>query len=382
MTALFDSQEPRDPSQQSPDEYDTYVPEREFVLMPLFRRIGERLGLRRSVTEEPVHIAHAPIPTEQQVEKARVEPVVAEQAPVAPASMVAQPAEPEIAISALSVDSEAAPLESEALADPVASLIKAETPKRSIAAPVVELSRKASGALSGAAHWLAEKQEAILHRAKAPEILAEDLLRGPQKEPIPFPKTEPAPPIIEPASERDPAPSVAHDVDESFAVPALQREIAWAEHNEAAVPVAAGEQSSSVPAAPPPVATWWQHRIDWSRYFTSRRVALLGGLAMAALLMLGISLARRPAGDMLPQQTATQPPEPGGVTLSTHPAVTRTRPQPQTAAPAAPAHVRRAHAAVDDGGPEVVTHYYHQKPSPIHQATASSDGVRHYSDLN
>src|SRR5690349_10215536 len=35
----------------------TYVPEREFVLMPLFRRIGEMLGIRRR--EEPEYIYEA-----------------------------------------------------------------------------------------------------------------------------------------------------------------------------------------------------------------------------------------------------------------------------------------------------------------------------------
>jgi hypothetical protein len=380
MTALFDPQDPRDSCQQSPDEYDTYVPEREFVLMPLFRRIGERLGLRRNPLQEPIHIAETPI---QQIENVNAESMIAEPAPVPPASSVAQPAEPEIVSPALNVSSEAEPLESKDLADPVSNLNKAEAPRRSMAAPVTEASRRVSGALSGAAHWLAEKQEAILQRAKAPEIPAEDLLRGPQKEPIPFPKTEPVLAIAEPAREPELGAPPARGLDESYAVPALQREIAWAEHKQAAVPATAAEQRSAIPSEPAaPVATWWQHRIDWSRYLTSRRVAMLGGLAMAALLILGISLARRPAGDMLPQQTATQPPEPGGVTLSTHPAVTRARPQPRTAEPGAPAHVRRAHAAVDDGGPEVVTHYYHQKPSPIHQATASSDGVRHYSDLN
>ena len=110
---------------------------------------------------------------------------------------------------------------------------------------------------------------------------------------------------------------------------------------------------------------------------------------MAVLMVVGISLARRPASSVLPPPQQTRALEPGGVTLTTHPAATTAKaPAQQMHRAAAPSHPspapaqRSAHRAVTDNeGPDVVTHYYNarQKPSPVKQTTVA--GVRHYSDM-
>jgi hypothetical protein len=132
----------------------------------------------------------------------------------------------------------------------------------------------------------------------------------------------------------------------------------------------------------PPRRPFWK-RVDWAQQFTPKRVAILGAVAMALSLVAGISLAKRPASSELPQQTRAI--EPGGVTLSTHPsgpAVSQPVPQRQAAVPQRRAtQARPAHRAANyDDGPEVVTHYYNRKPSPIKQSTVAG-GVRHYSDM-
>src|SRR6185312_7726656 len=80
MTAQFDSQDPRDPSQQSSHEYENYVPEREFVLMPFFRRIGRRLGFGGNPAEQSTY---AEPPEEATSELPPVEQADLPQAPVA-----------------------------------------------------------------------------------------------------------------------------------------------------------------------------------------------------------------------------------------------------------------------------------------------------------
>jgi hypothetical protein len=108
---------------------------------------------------------------------------------------------------------------------------------------------------------------------------------------------------------------------------------------------------------------------------------------MAVLLVLGVSLGRRPASSVLPQhQQQTRSLEPGGVTVTTQP-VTLRQSAPQSVQPPAvrPSPVsRRAHRTAgdrEDDGPEVVTHYYNtgKKPSPVKQTTVA--GVKHYSDM-
>jgi FtsZ-interacting cell division protein ZipA len=127
-------------------------------------------------------------------------------------------------------------------------------------------------------------------------------------------------------------------------------------------------------------------RVDLAKQFTPQRVAVLGAVAMAVLMVLGISVARRPAASMLPQQPQVRSIQPGGVTLTTHqhrsaPVGVR-RVQGRTAAPAPGASrpVPRQQSAASYSEPDVVTHYYQkEKPSPVHQATVA--GVRHFSDM-
>src|SRR5690349_20119312 len=104
---------------------------------------------------------------------------------------------------------------------------------------------------------------------------------------------------------------------------------------------------------------------------------------MAMLLVAGVTLARRPASEVLPPQP--RPVQPSGVTLSTHPASPAAKSptlQPhRSASPArqAAAAPRAKRAAAYDDEPDVVTHYYRSKPSPSKQATVA--GVKHYSDM-
>jgi hypothetical protein len=175
-------------------------------------------------------------------------------------------------------------------------------------------------------------------------------------------------------------------------VPAVQRELAWRDRNPdfiaAREPLPQPIQFVAKPDRPlaPPSVPFWK-RINWAEEFTPKRVAVLGGLAMAVLLVLGISLARRPASSVLPEQQ-TRSLEPGGVTVTTHPvaapipaqvlrkasATERPAPVPQHRSP-------RAGAGAYDDGPDVIIHHYDtaKKPSPVKQTTVA--GVRHYSDM-
>lgn len=352
MTAQFDSQDPRDFNQQTSAEDENYVPEREFVLMPYFRRIGQRLGFRRSSAPESIY--------SQQLQEKPSQLIAAEEALLPPVSPIEQlPPEPELIASVPTYDS--------ANTSPASAVDPAQAAQEGV---VVSFDRK---------------EDESLRKAKTPDLSAtpdpgDDLSQLPPTKPILLPKIESSAPAEKPQpAAATPAHEAPREPDAQLTVPALQRELAWQEHSSGPHPFAlAAEQKTLSPdAAPPPVATWWQHRIDWSRYLTAKRVALIGGLAMAALIILGVSLARRPAADMLPQQTAIQRVEPGGVTLSTHPVL----PHAQQHSLTATSHTRQRRARVaDDDGAEVVTHYYNQKPSPVHQATAN--GVHHYSDLN
>jgi hypothetical protein len=130
-----------------------------------------------------------------------------------------------------------------------------------------------------------------------------------------------------------------------------------------------------------PRLSFWK-RIDWPQQFTPQRVAVLGAAAMAIALVTGISLAKRPASNDLPKQTRRL--EPGGVTLSTHAPARVTSPsvseQSRATMPrrSAAQHSARRRTSNEDG-PEVITHYYNRKPSPVKQSTVA--GVRHYTDM-
>ena len=183
--------------------------------------------------------------------------------------------------------------------------------------------------------------------------------------------------------------------------PALQREAAWQpRHTEPMLsePVQAGSVNTSresltgerkprLVAAPVRVPYW--KRVDWAQEFTPKRVAVLGGLAMAVMMVLGISLARRPASSMLPpQQQQAHTHQPGGVTLTAHPAAAA-KSSPQSArrisaspnAAAAPVGRHSNREAEYNDGPDVVTHYYNGKPKPSPAKQNTVAGVRHYSDM-
>jgi hypothetical protein len=172
---------------------------------------------------------------------------------------------------------------------------------------------------------------------------------------------------------------------ETVEAPALQRERAWRESEQpkpAATKVSGPRLVSTNKQKSLPL---WK-RVDWSRQFTPQRVAILGAAAMAILMVLGISFARRPAGSMLPEQQQVRNIQPGGVTLTTHQrrAVPAALPQTrrQTVAPAAMARrpLARPQRAATYSEPDVVTHYYKkEKPSPTHQSTVA--GVPHFSDM-
>lgn len=365
MTAQFDSQDPQDSGQQSSNDYENYVPEREFVLMPFFRRIGEMFGSRRSPAAEPNYAA-------QIVEEAPPEQFTSEEPPVTQILTAQDESRNPESASPVAESVDALPFEAPEH-EPI--------PEPSRIAPLLDAAKNFSDAFSAANQWAERKTSDIFRRPQTAETGS--AAPATPKEPIPFPTIEPAATTqqLETATAQpEEQASPAIEADAQLTVPALQREMAWEHSSESHVLVPpAAQQSASPDPGLPPIASWWQHRIDWSVYLTSKRVALLGGLAMAALIILGISLARRPAANMLPEQTATHTLEPGGVTLSTHPVLTRTSPPQHESSTPPHARVRTSRAFVDDG-PEVVTHYYNQKPSPVHQATV--DGVRHYSDLN
>ena len=415
-----------------------YVPEREFVLMPFFRRIGQMLGLRKQEQAEYLYVPETAGPQVRAEMRAEAMPAVGVKPelhaiePVAPAAFedvlgLDQEIEPEPVAADRSWSSEPqstyfeAPVE---LAPEPVHIIEApqapvvlDTKPREIepepqitrlepivaipavmaeplpsatqpgalshqeaidlAAQVREAASKISAAVAQAAEWLHNKEAEILRRAELP--------LAPEK---PVEQTADVVPIPQRLTVQSSAPSEISEREESL-VPALQREAAWRQERRNVsqkgpieIPV------RRTPKAPkfrrqfvlPKAATlaFWK-RVDWSREFTPKRVAVLGAFAMAILMILGISLARHPSE--LPQQTRRI--EPGGVTLTTHTAapVAQVPAQPQQAVSARPTtHAAPRRASGSDDGPEVVTHYYGKpKPSPVHPSTSA--GVRHYSDL-
>ena len=473
-----------DPNTEQNRQYDAeYVPEREFVLMPLFRRIGELLGIRR---DEPTEYIYEPEPETHPLSTtvavkadlldSRESPAadsyeipsyaeLASEASQAPwesshefeaPSPVASPVQdipsvgddtrvnatmqaesepedkpgitPEIA-GPVAVQGQAKsepevvfetqadePVELEVFtpaamhleADPVAStpaqsaegqqlelaIPRQQAEASDLVASLREATLRISTAISQAAERLYSKEEEILRRSQSQLAPPRPHIEEPRQVGS-YARTasEPFNAAQEPSTE--PTKRAPHvPTWEVYETPALQREMAWRDqptdsagttqpnfarsHNESRP--AEGMRPKLVPT--PPRRPFWK-RVDWAQRFTPKRVAILGAVAMALSLVAGISLAKRPASSELPQQTRAI--EPGGVTLSTHPsgpAVSQPVPQRQDAVPQRRAtQARPAHRAANyDDGPEVVTHYYNRKPSPIKQSTVAG-GVRHYSDM-
>jgi hypothetical protein len=298
------------------------------------------------------------------------EPVVVEQhdatvsaaEPVARAEVIEQPIS---AAPVTTVQPEVypiAPRVERAPSAPAQPILTQEDIKQ-LVVPIGEAARDAAAkislAVSQAAEWLQAKEEEILRRAHE---------HRPNR------------------SQWEPA-----------ELPAVQREVAGDEHatalqRESAAQGVAAAQPRPRPklVSKPATVPFWK-RIDWSGEFTPRRVAVLGAVAMAMLMVVGVSLARRPASSVLPEQQQTRALQPGGVTLTTHapirtpvpahPSPTRTESTTTHRESAAAAPHRAHRRAGDDDGPDVVTHYYPDKakPSPVHQSSVA--GVRHYSDM-
>jgi hypothetical protein len=451
-----------------------YVPEREFVLMPLFRRIGQLFGIGRDQESEYVyepaaepqavthsraaepepeaavqdygfdaHAASADAAPEAASEdllgiesQEPLQPFAAERNPEpeslqvqyesaeAPQSYVEEPVEraavePVTAEQAFETPVEESRPETAPYAErPQLELVHSQsTAEQStdLTAPLREAAVKLSAAISQAAEWLHRKEEEILRGAELPQstaapnsdaraLQAVDSQR--RVEPVPDLPLEAhtliaSTPVVIPQVERQHFDVPIDSDSRNIEPPALQREVMWQgrrpeeasrelmqEHSADAPPefTVAARKPRLVPA---PVRVPYWKRVDWAQEFTPKRVAVLGGLAMAVMMVLGISLARRPASSMLPpQQQQARTHEPGGVTLTTRPTLAaKTAPRPTRRASAssnsAAAPVAR-HANREpeyNDGPDVVTHYYNgkAKPSPSKQSTVA--GVRHYSDM-
>ena len=436
------------PEPSSSESESEYAPEREFVLMPLFRRIGEMFGIRRREQPEYIYVPETAAPRSEVVAEPEPEPV--NPAPVvahmneASARLASVPeddilelepepvsesileqhsfsapevqpiieehveakAEPELLApepvllqAADPKETEPEAVESLEIAEPISTSAQVEVLSPAAALPVLtqkdandlvaqirEAALRISAAVAQAAEWLHSKEEDILRRAEMPLEPAKPIERKSQSAGQARVASEVARNV----------PAIAVPELESNEVPALQRELAWQHEQVNSMPVE-GSQPSELNApravdtpqltkrprlvSKPKTVPFWK-RIDWGQQFTPQRVAVLGAFAMAILLILGISFARRPAASELPQQTRAL--RPGGVTLSTHPVTSPAAPsqtQQRTAQPRRTLHSQphRGYAAND--GSDVVTHYYGKpKPSPIPQSAAVG-GVRHYSDM-
>ena len=489
-----------DPNTPPTELESAYVPEREFVLMPLFRRIGELLGIHRR--EEPEHIYEAPkeaasierkinhealnsgfevaahsepalastaepahepvqewaqlepsgfpesvptvperslqarsihdvpeIPATQEPAESELLSAPVEQSSFEPTSLQASHEEPLQALSTSFDDLEppqpgeeptheaavelqapqAAAHEPELL---VARSAKQAQPQRRQPAPrrkdeideaiavLREAGSKVSTAISQAVEWLSVKEQELVRKAersfapapKARRVQTSAATRNvikPQSQVAPSPAGPVAPPRT---PETNPAPVPQWETGQ---FPALQREVSWTGQvvpasverrftnvQPAARAASSARRGPTLVKARPRVPFW--KRIDWAAEFTPKRVAVLGGVIMAMLIVAGVTFARRPASEVLPPQPHTI--QPGGVTITTHPS------SPTAAAPLQHSHKtapsakgtvapppRRATRAVAPEEPDVVTHVYKQKPSPSKQSTVA--GVKHYSDI-
>jgi hypothetical protein len=396
--------------QNSDGQWDdsAYVPEREFVLMPLFRRIGEMLGLRKGAAE--VVYSYEPESRQQrdeQVAAAVPEPVsvvedrqvsgddaLARHISVAQTDIAPQPSVEEAQpIETVELESHEAPeqFEAEAQFEPVLHAstepVQVRTEAPELALPVEILSAQPT----------LEQTEEPDVREEVPSPLYQEQDETAEQQYVTPMASAPAEQVESPtlpaetataevlSDEWRPEPSVTEW--EQSEAPALQRERAWRESEQPKQAVAATKVSGPqlVSVSKQKLPPLWK-RVDLAKQFTPQRVAVLGAVAMAVLMVLGISVARRPAASMLPQQPQVRSIQPGGVTLTTHqhrsaPVGVR-RVQGRTAAPAPGASrpVPRQQSAAGYSEPDVVTHYYQkEKPSPVHQATVA--GVRHFSDM-
>ncbi|PYY05127.1 MAG: hypothetical protein DMG64_03505 [Acidobacteria bacterium] len=472
------SSKPKDASEASGFIYDHanapapaesgYVPEREFVLMPLFRRFGEMLGIRREPEPEYIYqgeelapeTLHQPEPqhrsdlgdnetscareetvpaepkfaaVDQQLEPvnqfheqkvaeplpsvapAVPEPIVFETAATEPESPVLEspaeatgshfeaPARQPIIPPLTPVEYEQAAEVAQASSAAAQKTQAQKTPARrpdeldEAIAMLREAGSKISAAVSEAIEWLSAKENELVLKAerslgpapKTRRVASSSAARSTRTNRIQRRSSSPA--VAASDSERIPE-SEADPKWEPLAFPSLQREVAWKEQGGPALaeqPEARPmRQATNQPPVPRPTLVhssskvpFWK-RFNWAGQFTPKRVAVLGGLTMAILLVLGVSLARRPASEVLPPQP--RPIQPRGVTVTTYPVTNPHASQPhRTPAPAqhavAPRTQRASRAAKHDEEPEVVTHYYKAKPSPSKQATVA--GVKHYSDM-
>lgn len=442
--------------QSSISEVDAdYVPEREFVLMPLFRRIGDMLGIRRAEQPEYIYVPEqvtpqpelavarqpegiltatradtaeasliAPLPPAEDVlgleSEIEPEPAIVEARPESELQSVPEEPEwepqpqtlelaPEPVLQAEQHEQELEPksepliVEAPPHMEPVLAQSQVEIPQAVTAVPVLtqkdanelvaqirESAVRISAALAQAAEWFYTKEQEVLRRAEMP--------LAPEKPVEQKAQTW----LASPVSAQPQISQVPEWNDQE--APAIQRELAWQEAGNGSIPdkavaLAALNSKAATDAkaqksrlqlvSNPPALPIWQ-RIDWSKQFAPKRVAIMGAVVMAVLIILGISLARSSAPENLPKQTRAV--EPGGVTLTSHPATTvAVHPASAVAAPVPaerkPAisqpetHPRPHGANRHEDGPEVVTHYYGKpKPSPIPQSAAAG-GVRHYSDM-
>ena len=481
-----------------PTEPESYVPEREFVLAPLFRRIGELLGIGRREEREYTYEAsreatsreanarheeekvglygaahpelapdaqadhvHEPVQEWAQLEPTGLPeaiPVIPEpesfqtaaihetaetsprqgpehseivpthfEQPNAPASLQSSQEEP-LQASAKSFEEVEAPalhreeLEHEPAAEVQATervpeLVAARPPNQAqpqrrrpaprqkdeideAIAVLREAGSKVSIAVSQAVEWLSAKEREFVRKAerslapapKTRRVQSSAAARSVTKQPAQVSQSTAegtAKPTSEAGSEASAVPKW-----EPLQFPALQREVSWTGQ----VAPAPAERRANQPAdqatyslkrgpslvKPRRRAPFWK-RIDWAAEFTPKRVAVLGGVIMAMLIVAGITFARRPASEVLPPQPRTI--QPGGVTVTTHPktpAATAPAQQSRRTAPPAKREIappsRRATRTVAPEEPDVVTHYYKQKPSPSKQATVA--GVKRYSDMD
>lgn len=440
-------------------EYDpNYEPEREFVLMPLFRRIGEMLGLHRrpeaeyvyepeqsTPAQQPTHRMSEPqeevilpetaiqysepqLPAETQVlnqsalpdqphqedltrnqeqdvlqieppaqhasdnvvhesfrelQDEQPEPIVAEAEPdfTTPAEEIVE--EPLVAARSQAPEMEPARSVVEEWPVPAEDASPAPARKRSpeevrqLVAPLREAAVKITAIVAQAAEWLRAKEEEFLRSA---ETIAADSKREQQ--------SLRSSARVESGIEDLEVSSTLPETE----VPAVQPELAWREKGNASSssrePLPLPIQFVAKPDRPlsAPIVPFWK-RVNWAEEFTPKRVAVLGGLAMAVLLVLGISFARRPASSVLPEQQ-TRSLEPGGVTVTAHPITAPIPPQvlrkaSTTERPSPVPQHRSPRASADDydDGPDVIIHHYDtaKKPSPVKQTTVA--GVRHYSDM-
>ncbi len=445
-----------------------YEPEREFVLMPLFRRIGEMLGLRRNREAEYIYEPENTASADQNLSRV----VEFQEQSVLPETAIQYsepqwPAESRPSAPVIPMVTEEHHQPTQSWADEEEDVLQLESETPHIAEPVVQQSTVESHEIAAEPQALDRRHESPVARTFADEAAHEPVIATRDETPEtertesvveewPAPPAQVAGPATLPSRQRNPdevRQLVAPLREAAVKITAIMAQVAeWlrakeeeflksAETNvvqanarqESAFPSAASDPLLPAEAEPiaaqqtdvaslQPEPVWREHvgdsstqhelrpvpiqfvakpdrplsassvpfwkRVNWAEEFTPKRVAVLGGLAMAVLLVLGISLARRPASSVLPEQQAHSI-QPGGVTVTTHPS---SAPMPakvahKTAASDGASAIpqqhrsRRARTEAYDDEPDVVVHHYDiaKKPSPVKQTNVA--GVRHYSDM-